>query len=1321
MKPTLYTLFSTILTLSLLLGGHTAKAEKFSHLSIDDGLSQNTVFAIVQDSLGRMWFGTGNGLDCYDGYNFTSYYHEDGNENSICHNSIRTLHFDCCGRLWIATLKGLSLFDAENENFRNFLIGRQINDIVDIDENHLLIACKDGFYCMDINSGELIDSLLNEIANNIEATKFLKNGNRIYIGTEGECIYIYDIESREIRKYANISGMKPVHEMLIHGNSLLLASEGSGLYRIDMDKGTVSNFSSADGSLKSDYIRALKICNDELWIGTVGGLSIFNGETFRHITAAHDDDRSLSQNSIRCICRDNQGGVWLGTFFGGVNYCHSEADRFQHIQAGNSDKNLSSKVINRIVEDSDGSLWIGTNNGGINRYFPDTENITVYMTPNSPEDVKAIYIDGRDIYVGSHAGGLSIIQGKEIRKLTQSRLDIYDIKPKNNGELWLGTLGGLYCYNKLSRRIDHVYDTRGINLDGLRIRTLFIDRNNILWTADEETIKCFSTTPYGLAAIEIIGENSQENILNSIGGMNCIYQTKNETWIGTKNGLYCLTGLKLGTTGYKAAGVRQFTTDSGLPHNVIHGIEEDSFGRLWLSTDMGLSCFNPMSGLFINYTDNDGLQSRQFCQDAHCRVKNGTMYFGGINGITRFNPEKLQNNRFTPAPIITGLSVFNKAVKTGDKSGILSKSISLTDRIDLSHKQNSIAIRFSVTNYLAKKNNTFSYKLEGFDKEWYTSTANTIYYSNLGSGTYVFKVMAANNDGKWNTTPTELTIKVHSAWYATNWATLLFMLLGLGIIVAAVIFTYEHKRMNDKIIFDEQDRQRQDNLHQMKTRFFINMSHELRTPLTLILNPLHDMIARESDPWMRKQLKYIERNTKRLSYIINQMMDYRKAELGVFKLNVKPETAQKILSENFDFYSKTAKDKKLKYTFISDIEERTFYIDGQYVELILNNLLSNAFKYTDSGSITVKAYVRGNNLAIEVSDTGIGIPKADQERIFGQFNSENNENIGNGIGLSLVRKLVELHHGTIELASEEGKGSTFTVLLPQDLSVYSEEEIGRNERKEIFSDNTRDMYVIENENNEIVAESSDKKKSGKILLAVANQEVREYMKEALSGIFEILTSEKTDEIMEILTNDNIDVVLVDMSGENVKICSKIKQNNDTSFIPVFVISSKADGRHQLNAMKAGADDYIVKPFSMEVLIAKIRNIIRTMFHLEDKTSGNLYIAPEKVTFNAMDEKFLNQAMEIVSANIANPDFSTEEFAKAMNMSRSNLHIRLKAITGVSSLEFIRKIRFVEACKMLKEGSLTVSEISYKVGFNSPSYFATCFKKYMGCLPTEYGK
>lgn len=1321
MKPTLYALFSTILTLSLLFTGHTAKAEEFSHISIDDGLSQNTVFAIVQDSLGRMWFGTSNGLDCYDGYNFTSYRHEDGNESSICHNSIRALHFDGCGRLWVGTGKGLALFDAESENFRNFLEGRQINDIVDIDENHLLVACREGFYCMDSNSGELVDSYLNEIANNIEATTFLKHGSKIYVGTESECIYVYDIKNRELRKFASISGLRPVHEMLVRDNNLLLASEGSGLYCIDMDKGTVSNFSSADGSLKSDYVRTLRICGDELWIGTVGGLSIFDGRNFRHLNASYDDEGSLSQNSIRSICCDNQGGVWLGTFFGGVNYYHKEADRFQHIQAGNSDKRLSNKVISSIVEDSDGNLWIGTNNGGINHYFPDTENIRVYMSPNSPEDVKAIHIDGKDIYVGSHADGLSIIQGGKIRKLTQNKLDIYDIKPKNADELWLGTLEGLYSYNKLSRRINQVYDTRGINLNGLRIRTLFIDRNNILWAADEESIECFSSTPDGLAAIEITVNDSDENILNAIGGMNCIYQTKNEIWIGTKNGLYCLSGLYLGKTGYKAAKIRQFTTASGLPDNVIYGIEEDSFGRLWLSTDNGLSCFNPMSELFVNYTGDVGLQSRQFCQYAHCRAKNGTMYFGGINGITKFDPEKLQNNRFTPAPIITGLSVFNKAVKTGDDSGILPKSICLTDRIDLSHRQNSISIRFSVTNYLAKKNNTFAYMLEGFDKEWYTSTANTVYYSNLSSGTYRFKVKAANNDGKWNETPTELIVKVHSAWYATSWAIFLFLVLGLGITTAAIIFTYEHKRMNDKIILDEQDRERQENLHQMKTRFFINMSHELRTPLTLILNPLHDMIVRESDPWMRKQLKYIERNTKRLSYIINQMMDYRKAELGVFKLNVKPETAQNILAENFEFYSKTAKDKKLKYTFISDIEDRTFYIDGQYVELILNNLLSNAFKYTDNGSITVKAYVRGNNLAIEVSDTGIGIPKAAQTKIFEQFNSENNDNIGNGIGLSLVQRLVELHHGSIELSSEEGKGSTFTVLLPQDLGVYSEEEIGRNDRKENFSDNTRDMYVIENENNETITESTGEKKSGKILMAVANQEVREYMKEALSGKFEIITSEKTDEIMEILTNDNIDVVLVDMSGENVKICAKIKQNNDTSFIPVLVISSKADGRHQLNAMKAGADDYIVKPFSMEVLIAKIRNIIRTMFHLEDRTSGNLYIDPEKVTFNAMDEKFLNRAIEVVNENIANPDFSTEEFAKAMNMSRSNLHIRLKAITGISSLEFIRKIRFVEACRMLKEGSLTVSEISYKVGFNSPSYFATCFKKHMGCLPTEYGK
>jgi DNA-binding response OmpR family regulator/anti-sigma regulatory factor (Ser/Thr protein kinase) len=498
----------------------------------------------------------------------------------------------------------------------------------------------------------------------------------------------------------------------------------------------------------------------------------------------------------------------------------------------------------------------------------------------------------------------------------------------------------------------------------------------------------------------------------------------------------------------------------------------------------------------------------------------------------------------------------------------------------------------------------------------------------------------------------------------------------------------------------------------------------MRTPLTLIINPLQEMITKSTDSWMRKQLKYLERNAKRLLHLVNQLMDYRRAELGVFKLSVRPENVHKIIKENWTYYEKLAQSKKIKYSLVSDLEGKTLYTDGQYLEIILNNLLSNAFKYTESGDITVKATQSENNLMLEVSDTGTGIPLGKQGRIFERFYQVDNEHIGSGIGLSLVQRLVELHHGQIRLSSEEGKGTTFTILLPLQLSAYSAEELGNSNTDEIHTSNTPEIYIPDSESPEEEIAESDNKKRGRLLIAEDNEDIRNYMKNGLKNMFDIMLAKNGEEALMMLKENEPDIVITDMMMpvmDGLKLCTHIKQNISTSHIPVIMVSAKTDSKDQLEALKTGADDYIAKPFSMAILVTKIRNILRTYHRLQDKATKSMEIAPEKISFNILDEQLLNKAIAIVEQNMDNTEFSTEEFAQAMNMSRSNLHIKLKALTGESALDFIRKIRFKEACRLLKDGRYSISEISDMVGFNTPSYFATCFKKYMGCLPTEYVK
>ena len=697
--------------------------------------------------------------------------------------------------------------------------------------------------------------------------------------------------------------------------------------------------------------------------------------------------------------------------------------------------------------------------------------------------------------------------------------------------------------------------------------------------------------------------------------------------------------------------------------------------------------------------------------------------FGGVNGISVFSPESLKDNPFTPQPQITGLQVLNQEIKPNDKSGILKHHIMFTKEITLKHYQNSVSFDFTVPNYLSGHHNTFAYKLEGFDRDWCETGNLSASYSNLPYGRYRFMLKAANNDGKWNDTPITLDIRIKPVWYNTALSKALFIILLIVIIFISYSMIVERKEREAQEELDKMEKAHQEEIHQMKMRFFINISHEMRTPLTLIINPLSEMIAKSTDTWMRKQLRYVERNAKRLMHLVNQLMDYRRAELGVFKLKIRPEDAHKIIKENWSYYERLAQSKKLQYSLISELEGKTLYIDGQYLELILNNLLSNAFKYTESGSIMVKASEHEGFMSIEVSDTGEGIPEGEQDKIFERFYQVDNEHIGSGIGLSLVQRLVELHHGKINLKSKEGKGSTFTVLLPLSLSAYSPEEL-ENNTAEIHTSNTLEFYMLDTERNDESLTENDSNKHGKLLIAEDNEEIRTYMSNGLSSLFDIVLAKNGEEALQLLKEQEPDIVITDRMMpvmDGLKLCAAIKQNISTSHIPVIMLSAKTESKDQLDALKTGADDYMTKPFSMAVLIAKIQNMMKTHHRVHDKAVKSMEISPEKLSFNAMDEQILTKAIAIVESNIDNTDFSTEEFAAAMNMSRSNLHLKLKALTGESALEFIRKIRFKEACRLLKDGRYSISEISDMVGFNTPSYFATCFKKYMGCLPTEYVK
>ncbi|OUN81418.1 hybrid sensor histidine kinase/response regulator transcription factor [Bacteroides sp. An51A] len=1299
----------------------------FAHIGLEDGLSQSTVLSITQDVQGNMWFATFNGVNRFDGYDFTVYRHETGNAGSIGDNMVYAVKADDKGGVWVGTNNWLSYYDADRDAFRNYRCPQKEEDvrvmqIADVDDSRLLVNTSAGLYVFHVADTSFVQSGLPADLFRLEATAIYRSKDSLYIGAK-DGLWMYSFASRTLEHlHALPLGRKEILTLLQHGNHLWIGTEGDGLYRMDRTTRELRHYTAGgpDG-LSSNFVRSLALdARNRLWVGTFTSLDIYDEETgrFQVYTSNRRQNRSLSQSSIRSIFMDSQGGMWLGTYFGGLNYYHPLRERFRHIRFSPEGNSLNDNVIGCITEDRAGNLWIGTNNGGVNYYDIRSGEYTYYTKEQGlgSNDVKAIYVDEQagKVYIGTHTGGLNILDRRtgrieslmpETTRLTN--MNVFAIQPCADGRhLWIGTLEGLVHFDKATKTFS---DIKGnVSLGVKRIRTLLLDRENRLWVGGEDGLAVCSGKGDSLSSVRMV---SGESAFESATVYGVFEASDGDIWIATRNGLYGFSAGRDSVVHYSVA--------DGMPDAIVYGVLEDEKHRLWISTDNGLSCFDPESRKFRNFTDVDGLQSNQFTPYACCLASSGEMYFGGINGITAFHPERLQDNPYAPRAVISELRLFGDPVHPNDQTGILQKHISLTDRITLNHKQSSFALSFVVSNYIAGKHNTFAYKLDGYDKRWFVVDDNQRWatYANLPHGTYNFLVKVANNDGKWCDEVTSLEIKVLPAWYQTWWAIALFALMIIGVITLVIRFYWERA-----------DKVRQKELQEVKTRFFINISHELRTPLTLIVAPLQDLLDKVTDKWVRSQLEYMKRNTDRLLHLVNQLMDYRRAEKGVFELRVKCINVGQIVEKNFRYYEPLARKKHIDYNLRSELGGRQVWCDASYIELILNNLLSNAFKYTNDGqSISVNLKTSGDDLLLQVQDTGVGIPVNKQAKIFERFYQVESEHIGSGIGLSLVQKLVELHHGRIEVDSAVGKGSCFSVYLPLSREAYAEEELsgGTQQEEPVYSTNARDMYIVDTEEALEPAESDvDTDRKETILVVEDNDEIRHYMSRGLERFFIVKEVENGEEAVELLKTEEISLILTDVMMpvmDGIQLCKYVKQNLKTCHIPVIILSAKAEVKDQLDGLQVGADDYIAKPFSLSVVVMKIKNILRTHYRAIEHYSKSLEIEPEKIALNRLDEEFLSKAVSVVEKNLEKPDFSADDFALEMGMSRSSLHLKMKGITGESTTEFIRKIRFNQACKLLKEGRYNVAEISTMVGFSTPSYFSTSFKKYIGCMPSEYAK
>lgn len=1327
-----------------LLAAYTASAQTadryFRNISIDKGLSQSTVFIITQDTLGFMWMGTQDGLNRYDGRSFKVYRPAKNAPGSIGSYYIRSLFTDRQGRLWIGGNGGISSYDYATDSFKNYNIkpypGEWFISCIMQDAKGILWACS--------NSGELFRS--DAAATTFQQIDFDRPAQAIkelysiaswgkedlLLGSESG-LWLLNLTTRKTSLLDAGVGRAHINKIYVDGNNLWVGTEGAGLIKMDSRTGQIVNYHhqpAVVSGIPDDDVRS--ICRDKqgnIWIGTFRGLGIMNarGDILNYYHQA-DFPFTISQNSVRCIYQDKQGGIWLGTFYGGVDYYHNQQVNFTLLSQASRPAALNDKVINIIKQDDKGNFWIGTNDHGLDYWQPRSHTVTYYTQNDSKgtlssNNIKSIaFGDDGTVLLGTHNTGLDILNpatgtSKHFRHDPTNPHSIpgdmvYALLKDHQGRMWIGTRTGLGLFHSKDGSFTSIFaDLSGKRMTSDEITFLIEDSRNRIWIGTTNGVNIFY--PDNMLFDPLDHSSLSSDVINFIAE-----DQQKRIWIGTRDGLNLYDEQTKSFINYNAR--KDFIKGN------INTIVPDDKGNLWITTNASLVKYNPDTRKSQDFDNRDGLQNDQFNTYASCRATDGMLLFGGIDGVSYFYPQALKQDTLSLKVTFTGLEVFDRQVVPGDASGILKTHINQAKQLHFGHEYKQFAISFNTFNYISANRTKYLYRLDGFDNDWREAKDRAqASYANLPPGDYVFHVKAVGPQGEISP-ERSLEITVLPVWYKSNW----FYLLLVITIAAAAYFLYriftERMRTLHQLKLERVEREKVNYINRVKTDFFTNVSHELRTPLTLILAPLEEMMSQPpADKKIRRNQELMLANTRRLYNLVNQLFEFRKTEMGTRKLRVAKSDLVKFSREVYSSFTPLSEKNKIDYRFVTPVNAFVTYFDKDALENILFNLLSNAFKYTPvEGQISLELSFGEGQALLRVKDNGPGIEAHHLERIFDRFYQVDGQetNLGSGVGLAFTKKLAELHHGTIEVESIPRAGSTFSVRLPVEDAAYNGDM-----RVDGFTDeNITDPGVaskavlLDDEEEEINRVAPERPES--LFIIDDNDEIVEYIKTYFSTKYTVKTAGNGKEALKLLETYQPDLIISDVmmpEMDGLHFCKRIKQNVQTSHIPLILLTAQAETTQQVKGLEMGADDYVIKPFSIALLEAKVQRILRTRRKLREYYATSEEIEPGKLTFNTIDEEFLKKAIALVEQNMEAYDFSVDKFSRELGMSRSNLYLKIKAITGESVTGFIKRIRLKKAVELMELKKYTMAEVAYMCGFNTPSYFSTAFKQFYGIMPTEY--
>jgi signal transduction histidine kinase/ligand-binding sensor domain-containing protein/DNA-binding response OmpR family regulator len=1338
-----------------------------SFISISNELVNNEVTSIIQDKNGFIWFGTRGGLQRFDGYEMKLLKNDFQKGSSLLSQSIEVLQNGKQNNIWIGTKSGgLSGYDLKTGKITNYTnhhpatVGFNadyILSILDTESEKLFIGTWKGFQYLNKKTGEF--TILNSVWKTFDIQPDGKEG--YWLATNSG---LRHLNRNLVNDYTLDFGIPNINITSVItdkvANCLWLGTWDQGLLQFDLSTKKVKNFrhqKNNPASLSSNNTyRILIDSKGTLWIGTWGGgLNRFNRETetfeiiHLNIPGIYTNDNQI----ILTIQEDPSGLLWIGTDGTGVFKYGLKQKKFINVGYENKLNSLlqSTHVISVYV-DPFNKLWLGTKGGGI-QYSRDwktfsTVTIKAPETKTSPSllyESRTFMQEGDHLWIGANKGLIRMVN----KGAQAGKYEVFSPAPKDpsaisgrkittivkdsSGRIWIGTqengLSYIAGFDKKNRPVFKnylpAYGVKGA-LQNERVSCLLVDSKKRLWVGTYKGLHLYQPAT---DQFEVFVQTSEQKNTISNNTILCLAEDKSgNIWAGTQYGLNRISGLE----GNKLK-VSAYTTKEGLPSDYIHAVIPDKEGNIWATTNKGIIRFNPSTNSFAVFDKRDGVQSVVFSENASHRDAKGRFFFGGLEGLTYFFPDSIRISQFYPPIYFTNLTINNVPHEFGSgntDSAILKKPFYETESITLNHKENIFSIEFAALDYHAPDKNEYMYKLDGFNDEWvYAGNNRLVSFTNLQSGTYRLKVKATNSDKIWNPTTRELTIHILPPPWKTWWAYSIYITMFVFLLWLTRYLGLRQAALKNQLTLSRLARQQENKLADFKERLFTNISHEFRTPLTLILGPLDDLLQRKKfEASVEKSLRLIQKQSKRMLRMVNQLLDFQKAEAGSLQLSLQPGEIVSFCNDIYLLFVDEANRRNITYSFRAEEKYLSFTFDHNKLEIIVFNILSNAFKFTpNGGSITFSVQKNPNRYCeIAIRDTGKGIPANEIDRIFDRFyrgKEQDATNIsGTGIGLSFVKELTELHGGAI-LAESDGKhGSLFTVILPPlvvtDTALHlSPEPLYHTSQN---SETNLNLVTMSEENDQL-----NQEKDQPIILVVEDEsDMLQYVYEILAPSFKVVTATNGREGIEKALETIPDLIVSDVmmpEVDGIELCRKLKSDKDTSHIPIILLTALSDMAHHVQGIREGADVYLPKPFNSQLLLVHIHNLINSRNTLKEFYAKKVFLGSGNFEIKTFEEEFLHKLMKLVEDNISNSDFNNDELANLMFMSRSTFYRKLKAVTGMSGNEFIRVARLNHAARLLESGNYSVTEAALEAGFNDIKYFRKRFHDQFGVTPSEYKK